>query len=223
MTAGHRSARRQATARAAALAIALALGGGPPGAAASERSWNFRVTLDDRDIGQHRFTLSTRESGERELRSEARFDVRVLFIDAFRYRHEARERWQGDCLRALEARTDTNGTVEAVQAKTEAGRLAVETGSRRETHEGCVMSFAYWNPRMLEARRLLNSQTGELLPVRVTRMGEEPIEAGGRTVTSQRYRVEAPKLSIDLWYAGEQWLALESPAAGGRRLRYRLH
>ena len=211
----------QTTARATALVLALGIAA--TGATASERSWNFRVTLDDREIGQHRFTLSTRESGERELRSEARFDVRVLFIDAFRYRHEARERWQGDCLRALEARTDTNGTVESVQARTQGGRLAVEAGSRRETHEGCVMSFAYWNPRMLEARQLLNSQTGELLPVRVTRLGEEPIEAGGRVVNAQRHRIEAPKLSIDLWYAGDQWLALESPAAGGRRLRYRLH
>ncbi len=202
------------------LAAALAALAG--GAAAEVRTWDFRVTLDDREIGRHRFTLAARESGERELRSEARFDVRVLFVDAYRYRHEAAERWQGECLRGLESRTDTNGTLESVRAQTEAGRLVVEAGARREAHEGCVMSFAYWNPRVLGATRLLNSQTGELLPVRVTRIGEEPIEAGGRTVTAQRHRIEGPKLSIDLWYAGDQWLALESPAAGGRRLRYRL-
>ena len=201
-------------------AVALAAIAGS--AAAETRTWDFRVTLDDREIGRHRFTLAARESGERELRSEARFDVRVLFVDAFRYRHEASERWQGECLRGLESRTDTNGTLEAVRAQTQAGRLVVEAGSRRETLEGCVMSFAYWNPRVLGATRLLNSQTGEMVPVRVTRLGEEPIEAGGRTVTAERHRIEGPKLCIDLWYAGDQWLALESPAAGGRRLRYRL-
>ena len=72
------------------LAAALAALAG--GAAAEVRTWDFRVTLDDREIGRHRFTLAARESGERELRSEARFDVRVLFVDAYRYRHEAAER-----------------------------------------------------------------------------------------------------------------------------------
>ena len=202
------------------LAATLAAAAGS--AAAEVRTWDFRVTLDDREIGRHRFTLAARESGEREVRSEARFDVRFLFVDAFRYRHEAAERWQGECLQGLESSTETNGTLEAVRAQTQGGRLVVEAGGRREAHEGCVMSFAYWNPRVLAARRLLNSQTGELLPVRVTRIGEESIEAGGRTVTAERHRIEAPKLRIDLWYAGDQWLALESPAAGGRRLRYRL-
>ena len=207
----------------ARIALAAAFAAAAGTAAAEVRTWDFRVTLDDREIGRHRFTLAARESGERELRSEARFDVRVLFIDAFRYRHEAAERWQGECLRGLESRTDTNGNLESVRAQTQAGRLVVESGGRREAHDGCVMSFAYWNPRVLGARRLLNSQTGELLPVRVTRIGEETIDAGGRAVTAERHRIEAPKLTIDLWYAGDQWLALESPAAGGRRLRYRLH
>ena len=42
----------------------------------------------------------------RELTSEARFRVRVLFIDAYRYEHRARESWRGDCLERLDARTD---------------------------------------------------------------------------------------------------------------------
>ena len=70
--------------------------------------WHFDVSLDGRPIGEHRFTL--RERGDlRELTSEARFRVRILFIDAYRYEHRARERWQGDCLERLDARTDDNG------------------------------------------------------------------------------------------------------------------
>jgi hypothetical protein len=192
-----------------------------PAAHAEVRSWNFRVLLDDREIGQHTFTV--RELGEeRELRSAASFDVRVLFLSAYRYEHEAIERWKGNCLRSLVSRTETNGEREEVSATARAGRLIVERPDRRDEHPGCVMSFAYWDPRILAASRLLNSQTGELLPVTVAAQGEEIVTVRGRQVSAERHRITGPELSIDLWFAGEQWVALEASAKGGRRLRYEL-
>ena len=203
------------------IALLLALLLAARGAAADARNWSFRVLLDGRDIGRHVFELRTLGE-EQELRSEARFSVDVLFFNAYRYAHDATERWRGGCLRSLVSKTDTNGTLESVNAALRDGRLVVENPAGREAHEGCVMSFAYWDPAMLRASRLLNSQSGELLPVKVTREGEETIEVRGRQVLAQRHRLVAPKLRIDLWYAEGQWVALESPAAGGRRLRYQL-
>ena len=101
-------------------------------------------------------------------------------------------------------------------------RLVVERPDRRDEHRGCVMSFAYWNPGILQASALLNSQTGELVPVTITAQGDDRVEVRGRTLTAQRHRIVAPQLRIDLWYADGQWVALEAPAQGGRRLRYEL-
>jgi hypothetical protein len=171
------------------------------------RDWTFRVFLDEREIGHHRFNLSG-QGAERELRSEARFDVRILLISAYRYRHDALERWRGECLASLSATTDDNGEPSAVDWRGPPG--------------ACDMSFAYWNPRILQARRLLNAQTGELVPVSVTAQGEETVEVRGRPVLAQRHRLSGPKLSIDLWYSGGEWVALQSEAAGRRRLIYRL-
>ena len=84
------------------------------------------------------------------------------------------------------------------------------------------MSFAYWNPQILKARRLLNSQTGELLPVTVVAQGTETIAVRGRKQTALRHRLSAPQLTVDLWYVGDAWVALEAPTDGGRRLRYEL-
>jgi len=194
---------------------------GLPAAHAEERAWNFRVLLDGREIGQHRFTL--RSTGEeRELRSEASFDVRVLFVSAYRYQHVANERWSGDCLQSLVARTDTNGDRQVVNAEERGDRLLVERSQGRDELEGCVMSFAYWNPRMLEAHRLLNSQTGEWMPVTVTTQGEEMVQVRGQPVAAQRHHISGSHLQIDLWYAGGNWVALEAAAQGGRRLRYEL-
>lgn len=199
---------------------ALLWGAGFAGADGPTQHWHFRVLLDGRAIGEHRFALHGAGS-VRELRSNAQFDVTLLRIPLYRYRHEAVEQWSGGCLRGLTARTDTNGTREEVRAQMRGDRLVVEAGASSREHLGCVMSFAYWDPQILGARALLNSQTGELQPVRVTPQGAETLTVLGQTRTTQRHRIDGgPKLRIDLWYAGDDWVALEADADGGRRLRY---
>ena len=184
-----------------------------PAASAVPNDWNFRVLLDGREVGRHQFTLEG-AGPERRLRSEAQFEARVLFISLYSYLHEAVERWQGDCLQSMESRTETNGKRQAVSAATRDGRLTVMRPKGRDEHDGCVMSFAYWNPEILKARQLLNSQTGELVPVTITVRGQQ--------LAATRHRISAEQVQIDLWYADQQWIALEALALGGRRLRYEL-
>ena len=192
-----------------------------PAASAVPNDWNFRVLLDGREVGRHQFTLEG-AGPERRLRSEAQFAARVLFINFYSYLHEAVEGWQGDCLQSLESRTETNGKRQAVSAATRDGRLTVMRSKGRDEHDGCVMSFAYWNPEILKARQLLNSQTGELVPVTITEQGQETITVRGRPLAATRHRISAEQVQIDLWYADQQWIALEALALGGRRLRYEL-
>jgi hypothetical protein len=203
------------------LVILVLLFAGMSPALASVDHWNFRVLLDGREIGHHRFTLQP--VGEQlELQSIAQFDLRFLFLSAWRYSHQAVERWDGDCLSSIESLTDTNGKHSAVSARSRDGRLAVERSDGREVYEGCIMTFAYWNPRVLGAHRLLNSQTGELIPVVITSLGRESIEVYGISTVAERHRIRGPGVEIDLWYANGEWVALKALASGGRTLRYEL-
>jgi len=204
----------------ALLAILLLLAG-PTAAHAATDAWNFRVLLDGREVGRHEFRLAV-EGQQRELRSAAEFNVRLLFINAYGYLHEAVERWQGDCLQSIESRTDSNGKRTVVSAASRGGRLSVVRPKGRDEHDGCVMSFAYWNPQILNARELLNSQTGELVSVTITDQGRETIPVRGELRAATRHRISAEQVQIDLWYAEGQWVALEALAPGGRRLRYEL-
>jgi hypothetical protein len=176
-------------------------------AVAQTQKWEFQVFLDDQPIGHHHFTI--RDGGaERELKSEARFDVKLLFITAYRYAHDATERWRGNCLQQITARTDDNGKKSDVAS---------------ETTDGCQMSFAYWNPEMLQQTRLLNAQTGKVETVSITAMGDDKIAVRGVPTPAKRYRITGPKHPIELWYGADRsWLALQSTLEGGRRLRYQL-
>jgi hypothetical protein len=192
-------------------------------AAEQPRVWNFQAFLDDKPIGHHHFTL-TGDGASAELKSETRFEVKILFITAYRYVHDASEHWQGNCLSGLSARTDDNGESSAVDAVLNSGRLLVTTAKSREALPGCMMSFAYWNPQMLRQSRLLNAQTGKFEAVNIALLPEELITVRGTSVTAKRFRITGPKHPIDLWYSTSgEWLALESILEGGRRLRYSLN
>ncbi len=191
-------------------------------AAAADRAWEFEVSLDDRRIGYHRFVLSG--DGDRQvLETEAAFDVKLLFITAFRYRHSNVEVWDDGCLESIDARTDSNGKVFEVKGTRKAERLSIMRNSGDDELEECVRTFAYWDPAVLEAERLLNSQTGEYETVSVRDDGDDVISVDGTPVAARRYVLSAKAGDIRLWYAAatDTWLALEAPAKGGRTIRYR--
>ena len=121
---------------------------------------------------------------------------------------------------SLEARTDTNGKPTVVAGQRASGEFRVQSGSAAVLLDECVQTFAYWNPSILDARRLLNPQTGEYVDVKVLLMGREVMQ-GQQT---DRYRLISSgrtPLEIDIWYTpARDWVALESLTPEGRRLRY---
>lgn len=208
----------------ALLVVILLFGVTASGAAAAsteaQRSWQFSVLLDGSPIGFHRFDLMSRDSGL-EVRSEASFDVRFLFINAFRYRHSNRELWEGECLRVIESSTRQNGKEFAVSGERLPEGLRIEANGRSDRLDGCVMTFAYWNPRFLEQSRLLHPQTGEYMSVDVQPLGREELMVRGEPVIASAYKVKARDVDITVYYsADDEWLGLASVAKGGRIIRY---
>lgn len=182
--------------------------------------WRFRVFLDNDEIGFHHFRLEN-QGPDQQLISKARYDVKFLYITVYNYAHDSRERWQGSCLRQIDASTQDNGEALAVRGA-QNGKGFVVTGARGQvTLPPCVMTFAYWNPDLLAQSRLLNVQTGEYLDVQVQALGEETISVRGNTQRALRYALQTRDFRIDLWYSPDkEWLALESRTDGGRKIRY---
>lgn len=186
-----------------------------------ESRWQFKVLLDDREIGSHEFTVS-QANGSQTVQTDASFDVKVLFVNLYRYRHQNTEVWQGNCLRSINAETDANGKQFSVAGQVNDSYFQVNTASTEKELPACIMTFAYWNPAFLTENKLLNSQTGEYEDVTITRVGEESIQVNDETLAAVKYLIDLKAGPITLWYGARdfRWLALESVAAGGRTLRY---
>lgn len=190
--------------------------------ALADRTWDFRVFLDQKEIGTHRFDLVDR-GGERELISKARMAVKLLFVTAYTYDHHDVEHWNGDCVSKLSSTTDDNGDKHKVEVQRRDGATVVQTLEGTQRLGECVLTFAYWNPAMLQQTELLNSQDGKHVKVKITDAGADAIVVRGVKTPARRYELRSEKLSIDLWYSDQQeWLALESKTERGQKLIYKL-
>ncbi len=189
------------------------------------QEWRFNVYLDDKPIGYHNFEVKPDENGNRTVSIEANFDVKFLFINVYSYRHDNTEQWHQQCLNSIESNTDDNGKRYLIRGERQGEIFHLETDRQSTSLPDCVMTFAYWDPAILKADRLLNAQTGEYVDIEVTQINSEKIEIAGTPVLANRYRVATEVGDIDLWYAANdnRWLALESTTESGRTLRYRMN
>ncbi|KQT34596.1 hypothetical protein ASG24_12375 [Methylophilus sp. Leaf414] len=194
---------------------------------AQAKDWTFEVWLDKQKIGTHTFAFNNNQ-----LQSRADFNVKVLFINAYRYTHQADETWQGTCLTSLKAHTEENKVVTDVNGQLQDKQFVVDKHSAKnsdqQTLPACTMTFAYWNPEILKQSRLLNPQNAEYLDVTVTDEGPKTIMVKGQSTQTRQYRLNGrlngkDKLKITLWYDQQQaWVALESITPEGYKIVYKL-
>ena len=167
-------------------------------AASTKDELTFAVSLDDKPIGVHRFRIAD-DGAMRVVDSEATFDVRILRVPVYRYRHSNTETWRNGCLKRIDSETDANGTPYRVDLSKTAAGYTIVTSSETRVHEvGCMMSFAYWDQRFLQQQRLLNTQTGELIRVEVQSLGESQREIANRTLSVKGFRILAEPENIDI-------------------------
>ena len=189
---------------------------------ASTETYDFKVILGKDEIGHQRFDVTT--EGERtQVRVQAQFTVKFLYVTVYTYRHTNVETWEGTCLREIRAVTDDNGESFFVNGILRNGRMHVQTQAGSWIGEGCIKTFAYWNAEWITGERLLNSQTGEHQPASILVVGEETIAVQGVPTRTTHRRIVTDKFTIDLWYTlNGRWVALHSTTQKGDTLRYML-
>ena len=186
----------------------------------SKQQLDFRVYLEDREIGYHRVELNHSQQAT-DVRVEAAFDVKLLFITAFSYRHQARERWNGHCLETVETETDYGGKPLFVRSEITDDGLMIVSEEQQLTLPGCVRSYAYWDLERLRSGSLLNTQSGEYQQVALEAQGIKPLRVGEIEIRAQSYRLQTEEGEISLWYGeDQQWIGLQTRVRGDRILSY---
>jgi hypothetical protein len=124
---------------------------------ANSQTWDFDVSMDGKHIGDHQFSLTNKENNQQMLKSEEKFNVKFLAISVFNYHHKADEIWENGCLKKLESSTKENSKTTFVKAYEEKSLFKVIAQKPIDIDAECVMTFAYWNPKILQQKKLLIS------------------------------------------------------------------
>ena len=186
--------------------------------------WAFDVFLDKSKIGKHTFTLDQNH----QLTSNAKFNVKVLFIEAYSYDHTAKEQWKDDCLASLQSHTTENKVVSNIKGTKKNTGFEVTDDKTTQILPPCTMTFAYWNPKILTQPKLLNPQNAEYLDTKFDKLGNETITVKGQLVETTHYKLKGSlngknKLNIELWYNEKnEWVALKSITPEGYTINYKL-
>ncbi len=188
------------------------------------KEWAFDVYLDKKKMGTHTFVLDDANL----MTSTAKFKVNILFINAYNYYHVSKEQWQDGCLREIEAETTESKVQTKVTGKLEGDQFNISNGKQSQKLPACVMTFAYWNPKILTQSKLLNPQNAEYLNTSIKLLGTETIDVNGNKIESTHYLLQGLsegkiKLNIDLWYdQNKNWVALQSTTPEGYKVIYKL-
>ena len=181
----------------------------------------FKAYRNGSEIGWHRLTFSA-DADRLLVNIEIRFDVTFAFLTLYRYRHRNRETWQGARLVALDTTTDDDGERFAVRAEAKGEELVVENAAGDVVLlPADTLPSSYWHERTVEREQWLDTQSGRLARSTVERLGAEPIEAAGRTVTATRYRLRGD-IDCELWYHERRWSKLRFSASDGSIIEYAL-
>ena len=171
--------------------------------------WEFDAILNDKVIGQHKFIY---EDGKTV--SEANFKFEYFLMD-FIYQHKSIETWEDSCLKTITSKTDDDGDLYEVSGHIEANQFMVTTNNETKKLPLCIMTFAYGNPKILEQKKLMNSQNGKYLDVDIQFLREEKHIVKGKSILTELWEIKAnnnyEKLHIQLWYdESMNWVGLKS-------------
>ena len=173
------------------------------------QEWKFDALLNDKIIGQHTFIYE-----DEKTISNANFKFEYLFMD-FIYQHKSTETWQGDCLKTILSKTDDDGDLYEVSGHIGTDQFLVTTNNKATELPSCVMTFAYGNPKILDQKKLMNSQNGEYLDVDIQFLRQENHMVKGKDIITDLWQIEATGAEEDflvhLWYdKNMNWVSLKS-------------
>jgi hypothetical protein len=178
----------------------------------------FAAYRNGSPLGHHRIDF-TEADGRLVVDIEIVFDVKLVVIPVYRYRHSNREVWEDGRLIALDSATDDNGEAYLVKAVRAGDRLLVDGKEGRLDLPGDTPTTSYWNEAGIGRGAWIDTQSGRLARSTVTPSPPEPVLVAGRQLLARRYDLEGD-ISCSLWYAAGRWVGLLFVGEDGSEITY---
>ena len=190
----------------AGLLLSCALAGAQPSAGAqppaaaqpATETLQYAIMRNGEQIGTHKVELR-RTGKETAVNVATNVEVKVLFITAYRFQYTGTERWVNGRLVALNSETDDNGTQHKLTAALKGPGLEVEADGKAAQVDKNIIPGSLWNPELVRQSVMLDTQTGQVMPISVVDGGSEQVTVETGPAPAHRYTIKG-KFSQDVWY-----------------------
>lgn len=180
----------------------------------------FDVFRDGKKVGKHSVRFEETPSGK--LKVTARLDLRVTFlgIPVYDYAYHSIAQWRKGRLVGLAVKIDDDGEKSAVSASMQGEDLVVVGPKGKMIIPYAIFPTNHWNAVVLSRGRVLNTLSGEISQVKISKQGSEKIRAEGRLIEATKYQY-AGDIDTSVWYDDKgRWVKMRFPAKSGSVIDY---
>jgi len=187
---------------------------------AAPRIDEYDIFRNDQRVGTHTVKRMRTDEGL-VVEISTRIRITLIGFELYRFHYDAREEWDESGLLSLSVQVDDDGKQAVMEGKRQDNRFQWKYGQTQASYSMPVYPTNHWNAAVLEHDAVLNTLTGKINKVDITRdsTGSSAQEIGLSSAT--RYRYEG-QLQLTSWYSDEgDWLAMRFIAKDGSVIDYR--
>lgn len=189
-------------------------------ASAETMTLNYDVSRKGSIIGTHKVSFDP--SGDRlTVRIHTDVAVKIAFITAYRFKHDATEIWENGTLINYQSVSDDDGKNKNLALSGKNGTYTVDGSAGRYETQSIALPASLWHTDTVTQSLLLNTLDGHVMKVTITDEGMQTILAGGQQLNAQHY-VMTGDLERELWYANGQLVHLRFKGGDGSTIDYNL-
>lgn len=179
----------------------------------------FDIQRAGQVIGSHAVTFRPTQDGI-EARSEVRIAVDFFIFPAFRYRYDSHGYWQDGRLRGLAVDVNDNGRRDRLRLQSHSDGLTGEHNGVPISVQEFVHPTEHWDVSVINQSRVLNTITGKINNVTITRVGEDEVPTERGPVRAAHFRYSGD-LDAEVWYDAEgRWVKLRFKGRDGSMIEY---
>ncbi len=185
----------------------------------------FTVLLNEKPIGEHLFSITNNT-----IKSQAKFDVKLWIIPAYKYRHEAEETYKENCLIYLKSDTQDGADTYSIKTVNTNDDLNLVINGQNRPLPTCVQSFRYWDQNFINQKNAINPQDGEIYELTFSQGESDQVRVNDQKILCTKYTLKAykendEKFHIEVWYEknSQRWVKLRSFVENDNVLDYTLN
>lgn len=169
------------------------------------RGFEFRILRQGSEIGRHRVDFFKPDRRSLEVVTEIEVNVQLAFVTVYSFRQQVAELWQDGRMRRAEIRIEDQGALREWTLSARDGGLELRAGDmRRILPADCLTDIDFWNPSITDRTWLLDTWSGEIVPVAVERGPVESVDLGAIAVSARRFHLRANRgRSGIVWYTDD--------------------